>query len=219
MKTYKTINRLFLFCLSLCMVSIYCSAQDGGNMVLPKPQLDKGRPLMQVLKDRKSTRVFSPEKLTPQDLSNILWAGFGINRPETNGRTAPSAMNEQEIDVYVTLPEGLYLYDAKNNLLKKINNKDIRALTGNQDFVKDAGANIVFVADYSRTKNGDHNDQKLYAVADAAFISENMYLYCASEGFATVVRAYINKPELAKAMGLKPVQEIIFAQTIGYKVK
>ncbi len=196
--------------------SALCAAPDAGNIILPKPQLEKGRPLMQVLKDRKSTREFSGQPLSRQDLSNLLWAAFGINRPETNGRTAPSAMNMQEIDGYVTLAEGLFLYEAKNNELKKIHGKDIRALTGKQGFVKDAAANIVLVGDKARLKNPD---AQKYMPADAAFISENIYLYCASEGLATVVRASFDKPELAKVMELRPDQEIIFAQTVGYPKK
>lgn len=196
--------------------SALCAAPDAGNIALPKPQLEKGRPLMQVLKDRKSTREFSGRTLSRQDLSNLLWAAFGVNRPETNGRTAPSAMNTKEIDVYVTLAEGLFLYDAKINELKKIHGKDIRALTGKQGFVKDAAANIVLVADKTRLKNPDSHQ---YMAVDAAFISENIYLYCASEGLATVVRAFIDKPELAKAMELRPDQEIIYAQTVGYPKK
>ena len=105
-------------------------------VLLPAPQVEGGRPLMQVLKDRQSSRSFSQEKLSAQLLSNLLWAAFGINRQETGKRTAPSAVNWQEIDIYVTTADGLYLYDAKSHALKLILSEDIRALTGKQDFVK-----------------------------------------------------------------------------------
>jgi len=171
---------------------------------------------MQVLKERKSSREFSPQELPAQELSNILWAAFGINRPETGGRTAPSAMNMQEIDVYAILAEGLYRYEAKTHALKRIHGNDIRALAGKQPFVKDAPVNIVMVADYSRTTKASQDRKNVYANADAAYISENIYLYCASEGLATVVRASVDRQALAKAMHLGPDQEIIFAQTVGY---
>jgi SagB-type dehydrogenase family enzyme len=208
----------FLVC-AFSVMAIAAGNPDSTNIALPKPQMDKGKPLMQVLKERKSSREFSPQKISDQDLSNILWAGFGINRPETGGRTAPSAMNMQEIDLYVTLEQGCYRYDAKSNTLVRVASKDLRPLAGKQAFVKDAPANIIFVADYSRMKKSSSNDPKSYLIADAAFISENMYLYCASEGLATVVRASIDKPELAKALQLRQDQEIIFGQTVGYPKK
>lgn len=125
----------------------------------------------------------------------------------------------QEIDVYVILERGLYRYDAKANILVWVVGGDIRALAGKQAFVKDAPVNIMLVADYSRIKKNGQNDAKNYAVADAAFISENIYLYCASEDLATVVRASVDKPALAKAMQLRQDQEIIFGQTVGYPKK
>jgi nitroreductase len=214
----KKIAVQLLFCIAI-PCSISCSAQESGNIKLPVPQLDKGRPLMQVINDRKSTRSFSTQILPWQELSNLLWAGFGINRPDKGGRTAPSAMDQQEIDVYVTLSSGLFLYDAKFNVLRQIHNKDIRALTGQQDFVKNAAANIVFVANYSRTKMGDVNTRKMFAGIDAAYISENMYLYCASEGLATVVRASIDKIKLGEAMQLNKDQDVVLAQSVGYPKK
>ncbi len=206
-------------CCFFFAASIAVAAQDSSGIALPKPQLDKGRPLMQVLQERKSSRVFDSRPLPRQELSNLLWAAFGVNRPESGGRTAPSAMNMQEIDLYVSLSDGLFRYDAKNHSLKKIHGKDIRDLTGKQPFVKDAAANIILTADFSRMKKADEAGKKLFAAADAAFISQNMYLYCASEGLATIVRAYIDKPALASAMQLKPEQEVIFVQTVGYPKK
>ena len=120
----------------------------------------------------------------------------------------------------VALADGLYFYEPKNHSLKKIHGKDIRELTGKQPFVKDAPVNIILVADYSRTKKVEQEaDKKFYAAADAGFISQNIYLYCASEGLATIVRHYIDKPALAAAMQLRPDQEVIFAQTVGYPKK
>jgi SagB-type dehydrogenase family enzyme len=191
--------------------SFICFAQQS-DIKLPAPQLNIGKPLMEVLKLRKTSREFSSQKLSLQELSNLLWAAYGINRPETGGRTAPSAMNKQEIDVYLAMQEGLFLYDAKGNTLKALINKDLRALTGTQAFVKDAPLNIVFVADQKRSGSQEWS----YGLADASFISENIYLYCASEGLATVVRASVDKKALGEAMGLDKTKMIVMAQTVGY---
>jgi len=208
------------FICAFSVISFSAENTDNASISLPNPQMDKGKPLMQVLKERKSSRDFSSQKIGDQDLSNLLWAGFGINRPETGGRTAPSAMNTQEIDLYVTLEKGCYRYDAKSNKLIHVVNKDIRALAGKQPFVKDSPLNVIFVADYSRLKkNNQTNDAKTYSIANAAFIGENIYLYCASEGLAVVFRANIDKPILAKAMQLRSDQEVLFAQTVGYPKK
>ena len=208
------------FFIVILFVTIAFASQDSLVTPLPKPQLEKGKPMMQVLKDRKSSRVFDTKPLPRQELANLLWAAFGVNRPDKDGRTAPSAMDMQEIDVYAALADGLFLYEAKSHSLKKIFGKDIRELTGNQPFVKDAPLNIVLVADYSRTgKMADPSAKKFYAAADAAYISQNIYFYCASEGLATVVRGYVDKAGLAAAMHLKPEQEVIFAQTVGYPKK
>ena len=152
-------------------------------------------------------------------LSNLLWAAFGINRPDTGKRTAPSAMDWQEIDIYVATSEGLYLYEAKGHTLKLIMPDDIRSLTGRQDFVKEAFANLIYVADFSRMGNAPKADKELYSAADTGFISQNVYLYCASERLATVVRGSIDRQALAKAMKLRPDQKIILAQSVGYPRK
>jgi SagB-type dehydrogenase family enzyme len=168
------------------------------------------------MKDRKSSREFSSKKLTLQTLSNLLWAGFGINRPGTGQRTAPSAMNLQEIDIYVATADGLYLFNAKSLTLNPVLRDDIRALTGQQTFVKDAPVNLIYVADYSIMGNIPDDQKILYSAADTGFISQNVYLYCASEGLATVVRGLVDRTSLEKAMKLKTNQKVILAQTVGY---
>jgi nitroreductase len=185
---------------------------------LPKPQTDGGRPLMAVLKDRKTSREFSSEKLPLQVLSNMLWAADGINRPDGK-RTAPTAMNKQEIDVYVATAEGLYLYDAKANMLIGVLAEDVRAATGKQPFVKDAPINLVFVADFSKMGNLPVDQKDFYAATDTGFISQNVYLFCASEGLVTVVRGAVDKPACQAAMKLRADQKIILAQTVGYPKK
>ena len=183
---------------------------------LPPPQTDIGKPLMQTLKLRQSARAFDTKALPPQELSNLLWAGFGISRPEAGKRTAPSAMNWQEIDIYVALPGALYLYDAKANTLKLVVSKDLREATGRQPFVKDAPVTFVYVGDAAKMKNASEEDKTLFGAADAGFIAQNVYLYCASQGLAVVIRGMIDRPTLAKEMKLRPEQRILLAQTIGY---
>jgi nitroreductase len=193
-------------------------AEEFKPIELLKPQTNGGVPLMQALKARSSSREYSTKSLPLQVLSNMLWAAWGINRPDGK-RTAPSAMNLQEIDVYVALAEGFYLYDARANVLKPVLSKDIRAMTGGQPFVKNAPVNLVYVADHSRMGRVSPKDKTFYSAANTGFISQNVYLFCASEGLATVVRAYVDKSALARAMKLRPDQKIILAQTVGYPKK
>jgi len=197
----------------------WVAAQEPKAIQLPPPDMDGGRPLMRVLRDRASSRSFAPERLPTQVLSNMLWAAFGVNRPASGGRTAPSASNSQETDIYVATPDGVFLYDARASLLKPVLPDDIRALTGRQDFVKDAPVNLIYVADLARMTRAAPADRDAYAAAHAGFISENVYLVCASEGLATVVRASIDRPALARALRLRPDQKITLAQTVGYPKK
>jgi nitroreductase len=183
---------------------------------LPAPRMEGGMPLMQALKERCSTRAFKPDTLPSQVLSDLLWAAFGVNRPERGLRTAPSAVNWQEIDVYAALPSGLFRYDAKTHALERVLAEDIRAATGLQPFVGTAPLNLVFVADYSRMARGSAENKDQWAWADAAFVSENVYLYCASAGLGTVVRAMVDRAVLSAKMALRPDQKIILAQTVGF---
>ena len=215
----KLLRAIRLGLAGLIAFSVFASAQDLKPIQLPQPRMDGGKSLMQALKERKSTRAFSSEKLPMQTLGNLLWATFGINRPDTGQRTAPSAMNRQEMDIYVATADGLYLYDAKGNALQPVLTNDIRAATGMQPFVKDAPVELVYVADYARMGGGTDEGKNLYAAADTGFISQNVYLFCASEDLATVVRGSVDRTALAKTMKLRPEQKIILAQTVGYPKK
>lgn len=169
---------------------------------------------MQALKERKSGRDYSQKELSLQTLSDLLWAGFGISRADGR-RTAPSAANVQEIDIYIAKADGLFRYDAQGNSLELINSGDIRGLTGVQPFVKDAAVNLIYVADYS--KKGRFGTQKdSWAAMDTGFIAENVYLFCASEGLSTVARGLFDPEALPKAMKLRPDQKILLTQSIGY---
>jgi SagB-type dehydrogenase family enzyme len=215
-----TKNLVFFICFFLVMSMIGAAGADDLQPIqLLSPQIDGGKPLMQVLQKRSTSREFSPDLLPPQILSNLLWAAYGINRPEIGKRTAPSASNCQAIDLYVSMASGLYLYDTKTNRLEPIINEDIRSLIGKQPFVKTAPVNLIMVADFNRMEKYYADKKETYAHADAAFIGQNVYLFCASEGLATVFRASIDKPALAKAMKLREDQKIIFSQTVGYGKK
>ncbi len=205
---------LFVFMLS-CSLSSY--AEGPASIQLPNPQKEGGKPLMAALSARMTARTFGGEKLPMQTLSNLLWAAFGINRPDGK-RTAPSARNWQETEIYVATADGVYLWDAKKNTLETIVTKDIRAMTGTQDYVKDAPVVLIYVADYTKVNAGDF-DKQLLVGADTGLIAENVYLFCASEGLATVVRAAIDKDPLAKELKLRPDQKIIMDQCVGYPKK
>lgn len=212
-------KQIFTVCLilaSLLFNSAPASAGVLSTIQLLAPQTEGGKPLMQALKERKSMRSFSDKELPLQVLSDLLWAASGVNRPDTGGRTAPTAKNMQEIDIYVAKREGLYLFDPKTNALVPVLAEDIRASTGEQSFVKDAPINLIYVTDHTKMENLTGEQKDFYSATDTGFISENVYLFCASTGLATVVRGLINRLTLTKAMKLRPSQNIILAQTVGY---
>lgn len=199
------------------LVSQALAAGEGPEVIdLPEPNMKGGMPLMEALKARSTHREFDSRDLPPQVLSDLLWAAFGINRPESGKRTAPSAMNWQETDIYVATRAGLYLYDAGSHVLRPVLDEDIREATGMQSFVKDAPVNLVFVADFARMGKAGDEDKVVYSAADVGFISQNVYLFCASEGLATVVRGWFDRDRLTGIMRLRPEQHIVLTQTVGY---
>ena len=207
-------HRRYLVAVAALLVAGSLCAAVGQD--LPAPEMG-GRPLMDVLRDRRSGREFSNRSLSPQELSNLLWAAFGINRPESGKRTAPSALNWQEIDVYVTTADGLFRYEAKGHSLEPIHDRDIRALTGRQAFPAEAGLNLVYVADHAEVgADMDPAERRQLSALDTGFIAQNVYLYCASAGLVTVARAYVDREALAEAMELEDTQWIVLAQTVGY---
>lgn len=192
-------------------------AQDAGSIKLPPPETAGGMPLMQALQARRSSREFAGRPLPPQLLSNLLWAANGVNRPDSGKRTAPSARDWREIDVYVTTAEAAYRYDPATHTLTQVAAGDLRRLTGVQDFVATAAVNLVYVADLDRTGDDDAPDRKArFVAADAGFIAQNVYLFCASAGLATVVRGLFDPVALGKALRLGPRQQVILAQSVGY---
>ncbi|MFB3778376.1 MAG: SagB/ThcOx family dehydrogenase [Bryobacteraceae bacterium] len=193
-------------------------AQEAQLIALPKPQTTGGMPLMQALNERKSTREFGAEKLPQQVLANLLWAAFGVNRPDGR-RTAPSASNRQEIEIYAVMADGVFLYDAQAHALRQVAKEDLRAATGGQDWVARAPLNLVYVADYAKMGNQSEDNKRANSNVDTGYISQNVYLYCASEGLGTVARGGVNRDEIQKALKLRPEQRVVLAQTVGYPLK
>ncbi|MDR1192549.1 MAG: SagB/ThcOx family dehydrogenase [Verrucomicrobiales bacterium] len=186
-----------------------CSLSTAApDLPLPAPQKTGGQPLMLALAGRHSSRQFANRDLDQQTLANLLWAANGFNRADK--RTAPSAKNQQEIDVYVFLKTGAYFYDARANALILRAAGDHRKTAGTQEFVATAPVNLVLVA------NLDKAASREMAHADCGFISQNVYLYCASENLATVVRAGVDKKALAELLKLSDKQEALYNQPIGY---
>ncbi len=182
---------------------------------LPPANTSGGLPLMQALALRQSQREFDPAPLAEQTLSDLLWAAAGINRPELGGRTSPSAMNAQEIDVFAAFPEGLYRYVPQTHALQLVSATDVRRVTGYQDFVDNAPMDLVYVADHSRMKLVPAAQRESYACVAAGAMAQNVYLYAACSGLGTVIRAWIDRAALAQAMGLTSDQQVLLAQTIG----
>lgn len=201
--------------ISLALASMAVAAAD---IALPPPVTYGGKALMQVLSERKSSRDFTSREVPPRILSSLLWAANGINRPDGR-RTAPTGLNVQDTDVYVMTAEGVYLYDAKRNVLKSVNPGDHRAVAGRQPYAQAAPLNLFYVNDAARAMKANAADSQRYAGIHAGAIAQNVYLFCAKEGLATVARASIDYEACAKALKLGPSQKIILAQTVGYPPK
>jgi nitroreductase len=182
---------------------------------LPPPRKEGGLPLMEALAARCSLREFAPDELPPQLLSDLLWAAWGVNRPD-GGRTAPSAINAQEIDLYVALRSGAYRYDGATHALGLVAASDVRRVTGYQDFVDEAPMDLVFVVDHDRMGLVPVEHRDSYACAAAGAIAQNVYLFAASAGLATVLRAWIDRDAIADALGLTHDQHVLLSQTLGF---
>lgn len=194
-------------------------SQELAVVQLPPPQKSGGKPLMEALNKRESLKSFSSEKIPLQTLSNLLWAAWGINRPDIGKRTAPSARNEQEIDIYVVTSEGVFLYDAKEHSLKQIVKENLQNVISKQKEVIAAPVNLVFVADYARMAKTPENEKDFFSAIDTGYISQNAYLFCASEGLSTFAYYGVDRPVVAEKMKLRTSQKIILGQAVGYPEK
>jgi SagB-type dehydrogenase family enzyme len=193
------------------------TAQVAETINLPAPALEKSKPLMQALQERKSGREFQDKALTAQDLSSLLWCANGINRPESGNRTSPSARNRQDVAIYVVLKEGIYLYEPKKNQLLLVVAGDFRKSAGTQDYVATAPVNLIYVSDLSKLDfYKDREETVLTAGIDAGHCSQNVYLYAASAGLSTVVRTSVDRKKMTAILKLKPEQLVVMGQTVGY---
>jgi len=206
------------------------STQDLQPITLVKPQADGGKSVLAALKERRTIRNISAEKLPPQVLSNLLWAAFGVNREKASfgkpGRTAASASNSQEIDLYVAMPEGVYLYEAAAHRLTPVVPGDFRERAG-RGAAATAPVNIFYVVDLTRyvmgpgqpDRNiGDPEVQKSYYYVATGLIAGNVFLFAASQGLAAWFHN-CNKENAAREFKLRPEQRVLFAQTVGYPAK
>jgi len=190
-------------------------AEGARTKELPPPRATGGKALIDALKLRRSIREYADRPLPPQVLSDLLWSGFGVNRP-SGDRTAPYWRHVMVIDVYAALADGLWLYDPKQHRLEQRLVADVRSQTGTQDFVGTAPLNLIYVAHGERMQDISPEDRRLYASVDTGFIGQNVYLFCASEGLATVFRGSVDTKTLGATMQLGEGQFVTFAQSVGY---
>lgn len=191
------------------------TGEAAPSLALPAADRHGGMPLMAALAARRSSRAFASTGLPLPVLSTLLWAAYGVNRAD-GGRTAPSAINAQEVDVYVALADGAYLYNAAQHRLTLVAGVDLRRVTGYQDFVDEAPLDLVYVADHTRMRLVPASQREAYAYVAAGAIAQNVYLYAAANGLATVIRAWIDRDAIADALGLTHDQQVLLSQTVGY---
>jgi nitroreductase len=217
MITRREANIALLSAVVAAAVPGIASADTPGSVDLPTPQMEGGKPLMEVLTARRSTRAYADRSLPPQVLSNLLWAAWGVNRPASGLRTAPSSHEAMDIDIYLAMENGVWIYDPRANRIARRMPDDIRGeTTTGQEYVKTAPLNLIYVSNAARLENMSEAERLLSGIADSAVIAQNVYLFCASEGLATVLRGSVPAKQLAVRLGLGPTQAIYLAQSVGY---
>ena len=205
-------KKILLFSFLICFV---LSVFSQKNISLPQPKIKGGLPLMETLAKRSTIRSYDTKALSLQQLSNLLWAAFGVNRADGK-RTAPSSNNLQETELFVLLKTGVYKWEDKENKLLHISETDVRQYSGKQDYVITAPVQVVLVGNISKMGYGTEEEKINTMYIDAGYISQNIYLYCASEGLATAVRTSFDRVTLNPMLKLKPGQQIIVIHSVGY---
>jgi len=202
----------------LTILSISSFAQNTKTIVLNPPDTTRGLPVMKALSLRESEKEFDTTKIKLQDLSDLLWAANGVNRTETGKRTAPSAQNAQDIDVYVFMKAGIYLYDAKRHSLEFIVDGDYRNLiAGKQEKFAKAPLIFLLVSDISKFQVKEDSLKLAWAAMDAGIVSQNISLFCASVGLATRPRAWMDQQKLREILKLKDSQRLMLNNPVSYK--
>lgn len=204
---------------ALLILNSFIYAESPKPIQLDPPDKTGGRPLMRTLKDRRSTKAFAERSIPMHIVSDLLWAAFGINRPDSGKRTAPSAFNCQEIDIYVVFKQAAYRYEAATHRLLPACDKDIRKLAASQDYARVAPLQLVYIADRAKISRGSDDKKAIYSAFHAGAIAQNVHLYCASAGLGSVVRDGVNRVELRKALELRVDQSIVIGQSVGYPKK
>ena len=203
--------------LLLCLFISVATFAAEKVIRLPKPNLNRNSEVMEAFANRHSTREYAAKALTLTDLSDLLWAANGINRSEEGKRTAPSAMNKQDVDVYVVLPEGTYLYDAKAHQLNLVAEGDHRgAVAGGQAFVKSAPVSLLLVSDLSRLGDAKNTHTQLMGAVDAGIVSQNISIFCSAAKLATVPRASMDTAKLKSVLKLTDTQLPLMNHPVGY---
>jgi nitroreductase len=201
----------------LATAPTFAAAQAAKTMELPPVETSGGKPLMQVLMNRRSGRDYADRPLSARDLSNLLWAAWGINRPASNGRTAPHWQNVYNMDIYLAMADGVWRYEPEGHRLSLHMSDDLRgATTTGQPFVATAPLNLIYACDGAKFQNQSEVNRLIACAADTAVVAENVYLYCASEGLASVFRESVDGTRLAQLMKLSPSTIILFCQSVGY---
>lgn len=208
---------IILGVLATCVSGALTAAEPGEPIQLPPPDTSGGMPLMQALKNRMSTKEFVAQTIPQDQISNLLWAAFGINRPESGKRTAASAVDCRDIDIYVVLEDATYVYQAEGHRLTPVVNRDVRALAATQEYARVAPINLVYVSDYGRMPESSKDKKAIYSAFHAGSISQNVYLYCASAGLGAVVRDSVDRADLRAVLNLSEDQVIVMAQSVGYR--
>ncbi len=208
-------GKLFSIGLIILFLTTPVLSQVIETVNLPEPQRTGGMPLFEALDNRQTLRDYTDRELDMQTISNLLWAAFGINR-EDGKRTAPTARDWREFDIYVVTASGWYVYDAEKHALLKKSDEDRREYAGRQDFVHTAPLTLIYVADYDRMTGATDDIRDFYAATDVGFISQNVYLFCASEGLGTCVLGQVDRDKIREVFRLRPGQRVVLSQTMGY---
>lgn len=216
----KYLISLFIILQIVLFNTLFAQEMEQKVIELPEPEIEEGMPLMEALSQRSSMREFSKEPISLQHISNMLWAANGINRPEEKKRTAPSAINAQDIDVYVFFKSAVYRYNAHKHILNRVKKGDYRKqVAAQQENVADAPAIFLLVSDFSDFARGDREQKFTWANMDAGFVAQNILLYCASENFTTVPRAQMNKDKLRDVLDLTNSQHLMLNVPVSHKSK